>query len=211
MAWRASCLIWRNRRRANRQICALQPGAMCKGADCGELRRIIVLLARAGGEPIRGDAKLHGMMFLLSYPLKLGRGHYERRASGPYSRAVEAEAKSLQDAGALRMDDGNLSLTEEGAAEAVRAGPRTLDVLLEYKETFNDMSDDELLAYVCAAHPDAAGPAACGRLRARMEGLVMSMLRKEKISCGRAAELLGEEYWSVLKKAGEAGIRPLGA
>lgn len=93
----------------------------------------------------------------------------------------------------------------------MRAGPRTLDVLLEYKETFNDMSDDELLAYVCAAHSDAAGPAACGRLRARMEGLVMSMLRKEKISCGRAAELLGEEYWSVLKKAGEAGIRPLGA
>lgn len=184
-------------------------------APGGKLRRIIVLLARAGGEPIRGDAKLHGMMFLLSDPLKLGRGHYEPCSYGPCSRAVEAEAESLRAAGVLRGENGELSLTEAGTraaeAEAGRAGARILDVLQEYKETFNDVSDDELLAYVCAAHPEAAGPAARERLRPRMECLVMSLLRKEKISCGRAAELLGEGYWSVLKKAGDAGIRPLGA
>ena len=111
----------------------------------------------------------------------------------------------------LRRENWELSLTEAGTREAGagRAGARILDVLQEYKETFSDVSDDELLAYVCAA--EAAGPAARERLRPRMECLVMSLPRKEKISCGRAAELLGEGYRSVLKKAGGARIRPLGA
>lgn len=98
-------------------------------------------------------------------------------------------------------------------AEAVagQAGSRTLEVLREYKETFNDMTTDELLAYVYLAHPETASQSAkYAGLKPRMERLMLSLVRKEKISGQRAAELLGKSYSYVLEKAGKSGIRVLG-
>lgn len=186
-----------------------------KNPPGGYLREVMILLARASGGHVR-EAKLQKMMYLLSYPLDgIGRGHYETSDRGPRSAAVEAEKASLESAGVLRCEGGRAGLTARGAEAAEdaagRAAPRTLAVIRTYADMFGDVDDDELSAYVYLACTETARSAECARLQPRMEPLIMSLLRKEKISAQRAAELLGQSYLSILRKAGDAGIRPLGA
>ena len=181
-----------------------------------DLHKFIIMLADAGGTPIRGKTKLQKMLYLLSYPLeRLERHHYEQHDRGPYSEVVDHEKEYLQTIGVLYSRRCEIGLTEEGCrvAEAVagQADSRTLEVLREYKETFNDMTTDELLAYVYLAHPENASKSAkYASLKPRMERLMLSLVKKEKITGQRAAELLGKSYSHVLKKAGESGIRVLG-
>ena len=182
-----------------------------------ELHKFIILLAHAGGEPVRGRTKLQKMLYLLSYAVKgLERGHYEPYNYGPYSEVVEAEKEYLENVGVLDARDGHIGLTAEGVrvAEALAAqkDPKTLEILLKYKEMFNDLTIDELLAYVYSAHPETASKSPKYKsLQPRMERLILSLLRKEKISSERATELLGKSYPYVLEKAGDAGIRAFGA
>lgn len=176
----------------------------------------MILLARANGEPIRGKTKLQKMLYLLSYPLEgLDRCHYEPYNYGPYSEVVKVESEYLANVGVLYGGDLDIGLTADGArvAEAVAAqtDSRTLRIVEKYKKMFNDMTLDELLAYVYSAFPETASRSVKYKsLQPRMERLILSLLRKEKISGQRAAELLGKSYPYVLKTAGDAGIRVLG-
>lgn len=93
---------------------------------------------------------------------------------------------------------------------AERESRRSLGMIGEYKGMFNDMTVDELLAYVYSAYPDMATRSpAYDRVMPNVEGHVMSMLRKEKVALGRAAELLGRPYGDVLRMAGRMRIQTL--
>lgn len=121
----------------------------------------------------------------------------------------------MQNIGVLYSRRNEIGLTEEGCrvAEAVagQADSQTLEVLREYKDVFHDMTTDELLAYVFLAHPETASKSAkYASLKPRMERLMLSLVKKEKITGQRATELLGENYQRLLEKAGVTGIRPLG-
>ena len=181
-----------------------------------DLHKIIILLADAGGRPIRGTTKLQKILYLLSYPLEhLERYHYEQHDHGPYSQVVDHEKCYLQNIGVLYSRRCEIGLTDEGCrvAEAVagQTDSETLDVLREYKDMFNDMTTDEILAYIYLAHPEPISKSAkYTSLKPRMERLMLSLVKKEKITGQLAAELLGKIYSYVLKRAGGAGIRVLG-
>ena len=184
---------------------------------CDPLRRLVILLAASnGGEPIRGGAKLQKMVFMLpegegggDRPCGCDAGRY-----GPHSDAVDEGAGRLAEAGILCIGGAGISVTPLGREVAGRIAAeedrRTLAMIDRYKEMFNDLTTDELLAYVYSAYPDTAlGSPEYGRVAPSMEQHVMSMLKKEKITAERASELLGRPLEDVLGLAGKMGIRTL--
>ena len=186
-------------------------------AGCGELRRVMVLLAAANEcEPIRGSTKLQKMVFMLTLGEdgSAGPHGYVAGSHGPYSGIVDEEASRLEDAGVLRVDGASISVTALGRKVADRVaehtGRRDLDMIGEYKHVFNDMTTDELLAYVYSAYPDMATRSPVhDRVMSNADSHVMSMLKKEKVALGRAAELLGRPYEDVLRMAGKMRIQTL--
>ena len=173
-------------------------------------RLIVLLAASGGGAPIMGQTKLQKMMFLLSKMSNdmVEQCGYSADNYGPYSEIVGEAARRLGEIGVLCFDDsgGSISITPAGrrVAEEI-AGEEdddTLDIIDSCKDMLNDLPDDEALAYVCLSYPSMAGrPAVHDRVRRGAERHVMSMLRKEKISSERAAELLGMPLDYVLRRA----------
>ena len=187
-------------------------------ASCNQLHRIIILLAASnGGEPIRGGTRLEKMVFMLTR----GEGWegfpcgYAAGECGPHSNVVEEEACRLEEAGVLRTDGGNVSVTQLGMeiASKIAGGENrlTLAMIDEHKDMFNDLTADELLAYVYTAYPGmSARSPAYDRVMPDREQHVMSMLKKEKITSERASELLGRPLEDVLELTGRLRTRARG-
>ena len=71
----------------------------------------------------------------------------------------------------------------------------------------NDMTDEELLLYMHLVYPGTStGSRACAALARRAEDIVMGMVRDEKISSGRAAEVMGIPLHDVLPMMTRHGI-----
>ena len=184
---------------------------------CDSLHRLVILFAASnGGEPIRGKTKLQKMVFMLTE----GQGGGKRPCGcdadnyGPCSDAVDEGAGYLAKAGLVCIDGAGISVTPLGREVAGMIAREedhsTLAMIDRYKEMFNDLTTDELLAYVYSAYPDTApGSPEYGKVAPNMERHVMSMLEKEKITSERASELLGRSLEDVLGLAGRMGIRTL--
>ena len=185
---------------------------------CNPLHRLVVLLAASNGcEPIRGRTKLQKMVFMLTHRRGWEDGPcgYVVGDCGPHSDIVEEEAGRLEEAGILCADGDTISVTQLGREVAGRIADeedrRTLARIDEYKDVFNDLTTDELLAYVYSAYPGmATGSAAYDRIMPDRERHVMSMLKKGKITSGRASELLGLTLEDVLRMTGRMRVQQAG-
>ena len=179
------------------------------------LRRLVVLLAAANGcEPIRGRTKLQKIVFMLieKKGWKCGPCEYVAGNDGPHSDIVEEEAARLEDAGILRTDGEDVSITQLGGEVAGRIADgedrRTLARIGWYKESFNDLTADELLAYVYSTYPDMATRSPTyDRIMSSKERHAVSMLVKGKISLGRAAEILDRPVEDVWEMAGRMRVQ----
>lgn len=163
-------------------------------------QRLVALLAASdGGAPIRGRTRLQSMAFLLSEASDdmVERCGYGAGDRGPHSEIVGEAARRLGEMGVLRLDggDGGISITPMGRRVAVGIAEGedgdALDAIDACKDMLNDLPADEVFAYVCLSYPRMAKRSAVhDRVMQDMERHVMSMLKKEKISAERAAELL---------------------
>ena len=186
-------------------------------ADADVVQRYLVLLADAGGgEPVRGRTRLQKMMFMASKADgELGReGCFEPDNYGPYSEVVNEELEYLASIGVLRIaggGGGGIGITRVGRRIAERAskevGAETSLMLANLKELLNDLPTREVLGYVYAAYPETASESVeYQRIRPQMESIMLSLIRKEKITSGHAAELLGKPRHYVIGLMKEAGI-----
>ena len=183
-------------------------------ADADVVQRYLVLLADAGGgEPVRGRTKLQKMMFLASKADdELGReGRFEPGNYGPYSEVVDEYLEYLASVGVLRVANGEIGITRAGRRIAEKAsgevGANTPLMLRNLKELLNDLPTREVLGYIYAAYPETAPESAeYRRIKRQMEGIMLSLIRKEKITSGHAAELLGKPRHYVIGLMKEAGI-----
>lgn len=183
---------------------------------CSEVQKHIILLANANaGEPVRGRTKLQKMMFMVSDLLEaVGEYGFKADNYGPYSDTVGEEARYLADVGVLHEGD-EISLTSMGRRLAERLAESedggTVAAISRYKEMLNDLTTKEVLAYVYSAYPTMTVRSTAYRdIERDMEKHVMSMLKKEKITVGRASELLGRNVLYVMRQASKMGIPVLG-
>ena len=85
-----------------------------------------------------------------------------------------------------------------------------MDLLEEYNDFFNDLTTHELQAYIYSACPNIINELNIGdEIKQKMEQHVMSLIKKEKISSERAAELLNTRHRYIIKKMNEAGMTVL--
>ena len=183
-------------------------------ADAGVVQRHLVLLADAGGgAPVRGMGRLQIMMFMASKAdAELGgECGFRPGDAGPYNEIVGGELEHLAAVGVLRMSGGGIAVTRAGrriAKEMSRtSGANTLLTLRTLKSFFNDLPAREAIGYACTAHPEmAAGSAEYEKLRPDIEKILLALIRKEKITSGRAAELLGKPRHYVIGLMKDAGI-----
>ena len=181
--------------------------------DNDELQKFLILLADANNEPIMGRTKLQKMMFLLSDKIDeiKEQSSYDADNYGPYSEVVDEESRYLEQIGVFFTSPGEIYLTKEGkeiAKEiAKKENKKILHVLSEYKKFLNDLSNKELLAYVYSAYPDMTEESVeYDNLKPNMENYILSLVKKQKISSQRAAELLHQTQNYVIKKMKEKGI-----
>lgn len=185
--------------------------------DGDQLHKIIVLLCHAGGdEPVRGRTKMQKLVFMLSQIY--GRDEemgFEPDMYGPYSEIVDEEVRHLEGLGILSSRGNRIGITAAGikVAEALaEQEPEMFKVVARYKTMFNDMTTNEVLAYVYAMYPDMAKKSLVSKkIKSRMDMYVMSMLRKRKITSGRASMLLGKSRESIIKQCARDGMPVLEA
>ena len=183
-------------------------------ADGDIVQKYLVLLADAdGGEPIRGRTKLQKMMFMASK----SDGELDREGCfgpdnyGPYSEVVNEELEYLSSIGVLRAVDGGIGITRAGrriAKEVSNAcSSDTLLMVRNVKRFLNDLTTRELLGYIYAAYPETTSESVeYERIKPQIESILVSLIRKEKITSGHAAKLLGKPRHDVIGLMKEAGI-----
>ena len=78
---------------------------------------------------------------------------------------------------------------------------KILKILNEYKKFLNDLTTKELLAYIYSAHPGMTEESIeYENLKPNMEYYILSLIKKQKISTQRAAELLDKSQNYIIEK-----------
>ena len=178
-----------------------------------ELQKFIVLLADINDEPIHGQLKLQKIMFLVSEIVEKVKeqSKYEVSDYGPYSEIVEKELHYLEQIGVLTSKGAGITVTKEGKEIAKEIMDKVemniIGALSEYKKFLNNLSSDELLAYVYSAYPDMIeGSVEYEKLKPNMEYHILSLVKKQKLNAHRVSELLNKPLAYVLELMKERGI-----
>ena len=182
--------------------------------ECGEIQKHIILAAHLNNEPIRGNIKLQKIMFLLSDAIEDIRDDcsYDADMYGPYSEIVEYELGDLTEMGVLRHSDSKIETTPMGediANELIKKERQEIvDLLSKYKTFLNDLTVKEVLAYVYSAYPAMTDASiVIEKMMPNMEDHIMSLVKKQKISSQRVAELLNISHRHAIKKISERNIK----
>ncbi|MDA7945640.1 MAG: hypothetical protein MPI93_09200 [Nitrosopumilus sp.] len=175
----------------------------------GDVHRQMVSLLGIG--PVDGRAKLRGIFFLLADDVPGIRGQLGY-SEGMDGRVADRALEHLRDAGMASEGPGGISITGRGreAAGGITGmiDGRIMRLLGEYRELLGGMTDREMLAFIYAMFPAmASGSPGYADIKPDMEHLIMSLVEKEKISSGRAAELLGVTQDKIFNNMRRMGIQ----
>ncbi len=173
-------------------------------------RFILLLLGAKDCEPVPSSLHLQNEMYLLQnlFPELADEACYEPHRLGPHSEIVENEAVRMEITGLTSARDGRLELTPDGrraaAALKSRSGITIIQKIEEFKEFLNDLTKDELLAFICFSYPSQnkseKESAEYKDLLSKRKKLAASMHQKGKISAQKAAEIAGECLGDFLKE-----------
>lgn len=176
----------------------------------GPGKLILLLLHSQSDAPLPGRTHLQKEAFVISHALPglsqdLG---FEPHLMGPYSSALADEAEQLELSELVVEDGGSLRITERGRSLASslerETGRTVLAKIAELKALMNDMTRDELLAFVyfgLADEPLEPESEEYTRVSALRQRLARSLLRKGKVSMSRAAEIAGVPLERFLMQA----------
>ena len=139
---------------------------------------------------------------------------YEPDMLGPYSEVIDEESNYLKDIGIFNATEGQISLTDQGIEVAneieKKEKPEIKELISDFKQFLNNLTSSELLCYVYSAYPEMTEESVeYNRLLPIMEDTILNLVKKQKISMGRAAELLNKKHDYVINRMKEKGIKVL--
>ena len=181
----------------------------------GRMRRCILLLAGAAGDGgVRSGLVVQNLLYVLAKKTGDGviEGRFEPGELGPHSEEAAGELGRMAGGGLASIGrGGRIAATPAGRAAARDAGDGLGKcagaVIAGHVPFLNDMTDEELVLYMHLEHPCvSAGSRACAALACRTEDIVMGMVRNEKVSSGRAGEVMGVPFREVLSMMKRRGI-----
>jgi len=176
------------------------------------LQALILLLLDANkGEPVKGKVWLQKEMFLLVHNTgkdeMIQGAQFEPHHYGPYSETIDAELDILRMMGLIEINRRR-SLKPMGRRLASKlrkiVSPEFLELVEEIKGNLNDLSEDELLAYIYFTFPNMTTESrVLERIKRKREGLAVSLYRKGKVSLSKAAQIAGmsvRDFIELLRK-----------
>ena len=175
-----------------------------KIAELNEVDKFILLLLGAKNkEPIPGPIHLQKEMFILSnlFPVLDDETDYEPYFLGPHSEIVAGEAEQLSMSGLINAVSGNIRLTKDGIEAYQKlmknASENEIEKIEEFKDFLNDLTKDELLAFIYFSYPSVEElekeSIEYKDLLPKRKKLAISLYKKEKLSAQKAAQIAGED------------------
>lgn len=161
-----------------------------------EEKIIIYSLGALDRAPLRSKIKLHKLLFLFSNVFKDYREllEFDPHLFGPYSETINYLIEDLEKLELIEIRGSQYILTDKGweIYNKFRPKKELLSVLEDFKEFLNDLSDDEILAFIYVSYPNYIGESAkWDELKNKRVDLAISLLKKGKISYGKAVEISG--------------------
>jgi uncharacterized protein YwgA len=175
-----------------------------------DLDKIALLLLHANNDsPVRDELFYQKEFFLISdYMLDIkDEADFAPDSLGPYSEAAEVSLNNLRSYKLVDRVNEGFKLTEKGQkiSEMVEreVSSKYKEAIFDFKKLLNDLTKDELLAFIYFSFPDFTNESIIrqGVIRKR-EPTIMSLYKKNKISLARAASLAGlciEDFLDKMK------------
>ncbi len=172
---------------------------------------ILLLLDANDGEPVKGKTWLQKEMFLLVHNTKkdeiIQKAQFEPHHYGPYSETIDAELDGLRIMGLVEINR-TISIKPKGRrlASKIReiVSDEFLELVEEIKENLNDLSEDELLAYIYFSFPHLITESrVLDRIKRKRDRVAVSLYKKGKVSLSKAAHIAGMSvgnFIELLKK-----------
>ena len=176
-----------------------------------EEKLVLYAIGALQNTPLKGKIKLQKLLFLVSNVFGGFKNllRYEPHLYGPYSEVVEYVLQSLIKLGLIKERRGKYGLTEDGREVFNSLKPKNelTKVMEDFKEFLNDLSNDELLAFIYVSYPTYIKESVkWDELKPIRESLALNLLKKGKISFSKAAEIAGMsalEFDRHLKEKGD--------
>ncbi len=176
--------------------------------EISELEKYILLLVCVDDEPIHGRQKLQVLMYMLgdSYPEIREWCNFTVKDDGPYSTVLDDTLEHLVHMNMLIEKNDTIQLTkysiecakaivdEKGGMPVIQDifDIKISQVCSNHKSMLNDITVPEMLSYMYCDYPDMTkGSKTYEKLKPDIKEHIISMYVKEKITLGRAGELLG--------------------
>ncbi len=177
-----------------------------------EEKLILYAIGSLENTPIKGKIKLQKLLFLVSNVFGSLEDllMYEPHLYGPYSEVVDNVLQSLIRLGLVKGTKRGYYLTDEGKKVFNSLTPKEelVRVITDFKEFLNDLSNDELLAFIYVSYPEYIKESVkWDELKPKRKRLAISLLKKGKVSFSKAAEIAGMspgEFDNYLKDMGVA-------
>ena len=197
-----------------------------KTLEISELEKYILLLVYIDGEPVYGRKKLQFMMYALGTPYPEIREwcNYTIQDDGPYSKILDDTLENLVQLVLLVERDDTIQLTKQSTEYAkiiadekggILEVQDAFDIKMpwvfhNYKNIINDIAIPEMLSFMYCSYPEITkGSKTYEKLKPDIEEHIFSLVAKEKISGGRAAELLNKSIYYARDKMRDMGILTL--
>lgn len=168
--------------------------------DLGQEGKILLrLVGSNNGEAVPRNLWLQKELFQLSkgFPDLEEFLDFQPHLQGPFSEEVEAVEKRLKRLGLIdRNSSGEIELTSKGRNfddELQEEIPGHIqEAMKEIKDFMNDLSKDELLAYIYYTYPEMTADSVEKKdIDDKREELAQQMYEEDKISLEKASEIAG--------------------
>jgi len=173
-----------------------------------EEKLVIFALGSLDNTPLRSKIKLQKLLFLISNVFKEYKDllEFEPHLFGPYSETLDNIIDDLIKLGLVEREGSRYRLTQKGFELYKKLKPKKelIEVIEDFKNFLNDMSDKEILTFVYVSYSDFIGESAkWDEIKKDRVKIAITLLKKQKISFGKAVEISGlsvEEFENILKK-----------
>jgi predicted HTH domain antitoxin len=183
---------------------------MYEELDIGE-KLVLYSIGALGNSPIRSKTKLQKLLFLFSNVFEKFKEplDFEAHLFGPYSESIDYILEDLTKLDLVekrgsyyRLSSRGIDIYNKIRIKEIKEHMKT--VMEDFKGFLNDLTQEELLAFVYVTYPEYIEEAAkWDEIKEKRKEIAISLLRKNKISFGKAAEISGfnqEEFQKILKR-----------
>ena len=161
-----------------------------------EEKIVIYTLGLLNNAPIRSKTHLQKIIFLVSNVFKnlSDLFEYEEHLFGPYSENLNYVLEDLIKMGLIIQKGNSYELTQKGIEIFNHLSPNQnlVEVIKDFKEFLNNLSQNELLAFIYVSYPDYIGESVkWNEIKKKRVYYASQLLKNEKISFGKALQLSG--------------------